>query len=95
MEVPRLGVKLKLQLPAYTTATATPDPSCICDLHHHSSQQCQILKMEICLFVCLFCFLELHMRHMEVSRLGVESATAGLHHSHDMVRSELCLQPTP
>jgi len=32
MEVPRLGVKLELQLPAYTTATATPDPSCICDL---------------------------------------------------------------
>ena len=54
MEIPRLGVKLKLQLPAYTTATATPDPSCICDLHHHSSQQCQILKMEICLFVLLF-----------------------------------------
>ena len=27
MEVPRLGVKLELQLPAYTTATATWDPS--------------------------------------------------------------------
>ena len=26
MEVPRLGVELKLQLPAYTTVTATPDP---------------------------------------------------------------------
>ena len=26
-EVPRLGVKLELQLLAYTTATATPDPS--------------------------------------------------------------------
>ena len=25
MELPRLGVKLELQLPAYTTATATPD----------------------------------------------------------------------
>ena len=25
-EVPRLGVKSELQLPAYTTATATPDP---------------------------------------------------------------------
>ena len=34
MEVPRLGVKLELQLPAYGTATATPDASCICDLHH-------------------------------------------------------------
>jgi len=34
MEVSRLGVKLELQLPAYTTATVTPDPSCIYDLHH-------------------------------------------------------------
>ena len=34
MEIPRLEVKSELQLPAYTTATATWDPSCICDLHH-------------------------------------------------------------
>ena len=33
MEVLRLGVKLELQLPAYTTATAMQDPSCIFDLH--------------------------------------------------------------
>ena len=32
MELPRLGVELELQLPAYTTATATWDISCICDL---------------------------------------------------------------
>ena len=32
MEVPKLGDKSELQLPAYTTATAAPDPSCICDL---------------------------------------------------------------
>ena len=25
-EVPRLGIKMELQLPAYTIATATPDP---------------------------------------------------------------------
>ena len=31
MEVPRLGFKLELQLPAYTTATAMHDLSCICD----------------------------------------------------------------
>ena len=43
MEVPRLGVKLELQLPVYTRATATPDPSRIFDLHH-SSQQCRILN---------------------------------------------------
>ena len=36
MEVPRLGVELELQLPAYATATAMPDPSHICDLHHSS-----------------------------------------------------------
>ena len=41
MEVPRLGVKSELQLPAYATAIAMPDLSRICDLHH-SSQQCQI-----------------------------------------------------
>ena len=33
MEVPGLGVKWELQLTAYTTATATWDLSCICDLH--------------------------------------------------------------
>ena len=34
MEVPRLGVKLELLLPAYATATAIPGLSCICNLHH-------------------------------------------------------------
>ena len=45
MEVPRLGVQLELQMPAYTTATAiaTPDPSCVCNLHHSSGQR-QILN---------------------------------------------------
>ena len=38
IEVPRLGVKPELQLLAYTTATATRDPSCICNLHHSSWQ---------------------------------------------------------
>ena len=32
MEVPRLGVESELQLPAYTTATAMPDPSNVWDL---------------------------------------------------------------
>ena len=36
LEVPRLVVQPELQLLAYTTATATRDPSCICDLHHSS-----------------------------------------------------------
>ena len=43
MEVPRLGVKLELQLPAYTTATATPDLSHVFNLHS-SSWQHQILN---------------------------------------------------
>ena len=30
MEVPRSGIKLELQLLAYTTATVTPDPSRAC-----------------------------------------------------------------
>ena len=34
MGVPRLGVELELQLPAHPTATATSDPSLVCDLHH-------------------------------------------------------------
>ena len=38
MEVPRLGVKSELQLLAYSTATAMPDPSLICNLHHSSWQ---------------------------------------------------------
>ena len=43
MEVPRLRIESELQLPADTTATATPDLSCVCNLHH-SSQQCRILN---------------------------------------------------
>ena len=36
MEIPRLGVELELQLPTYTTATATH--SCVCSLHYSSGQ---------------------------------------------------------
>ena len=39
MEVPRLGVQWELQLPAYDTATATPDQSRIFDLHDCSWQR--------------------------------------------------------
>ena len=34
MEAPRLGVESELQLPAYATATALQDLSCIYDLCH-------------------------------------------------------------
>ena len=40
---PGLGVKLELQLLAYATATAMPDPNHICDLHH-SVRQHKILN---------------------------------------------------
>ena len=43
VEVPRLGVQSELQLRAYARATAMPDPSHVCDLHH-SSQQHWILN---------------------------------------------------
>ena len=42
MKVPRLGVESELSLPAYARATATRDPSRICDLHPNSRQR-QIL----------------------------------------------------
>ena len=38
MEIPRLGIISELQLPAYTTATAMWDLSCVCNLHHNSQQ---------------------------------------------------------
>ena len=38
-EVPRLGVRSELQLPAYNTATAIADLSCVRDLHHSSQQR--------------------------------------------------------
>ena len=41
--IPRLGITLELQLLAYATDTATPDPSHIFDLHHSSPQR-QILN---------------------------------------------------
>ena len=44
MEISRLGVKLELQVLAYTIARTMPDLSCVCNLHH-SSQQHQILNL--------------------------------------------------
>ena len=38
MEVPRLEVQLELQLLAYTTVTARPDPSHVCNLLWSSRQ---------------------------------------------------------
>ena len=38
MEITKLGVEWELQLPAYSTATATLDPSHVWDLHLRSGQ---------------------------------------------------------
>ena len=38
MDIPRLQVELELQLPAYTTAIAKRDLSCVCNLHCSSWQ---------------------------------------------------------
>ena len=43
MEIPRLGVRSELPVPAYTSAAAMWDLSCVFDLHH-SSQQCWVLN---------------------------------------------------
>ena len=64
MEVPGLRVKSELQLPAYATATATPDPSHICDLYC-SLQQCQILnslrEARNCICILMDTILRSHM----------------------------------
>ena len=39
IKIPRLGVELERQLPVYTTATATQDPSHVCNLHQSSRQR--------------------------------------------------------
>ena len=43
VEIPRLRIKLELHLQACATTTATPDASCICNLHHSLGQH-QILN---------------------------------------------------
>ena len=43
MKVPRLGVKVEVQLPAYPTATEIQGPSYVWNLHH-SSWQYRILN---------------------------------------------------
>ena len=39
MEIPGIEVGLELQLPAYTRATAMPDLSHVCNIHHSPWQQ--------------------------------------------------------
>ena len=55
MEVPRLEGELELQLKAYATGIATPDPSHICNLCH-GLEQCQIFNplREVRYWTCIF-----------------------------------------
>ena len=39
MDIPKLGVELELQLLAYGTATAVPDPSHLCSLSQLTAMQ--------------------------------------------------------
>ena len=85
MEVPRLGIKSELQLLVYATATATPDQSRVCDLHHSSwkrwmlnplsearDQTCILMDTSQILFFVFLPFLGPLLWHMEVPRLGVD-----------------------
>ena len=69
MEVLSLGVISELQLPAYTTATAMLDPSCICDLHHNSWLHCLLnplieTRNRTCILMDASCVLNL-LSHTE------------------------------
>ena len=44
MEVPRLGVELELQVPAYTAGTQQCHIWAVSATYPHSSQQCRILN---------------------------------------------------
>ena len=90
MEVPRLGVELELELPAYITATATPDLSHIYNLHC-GSQQCWILNplSEARDWTCIFMdtsWIRCHCATMGTT-LYFRSLHCGSHcpisHSHD------------
>ena len=81
MEAPRLGVYLKLLLPAYTRTTATPDVSHTFDLHHHIFNQLSearnrtqnlMLPSQISETNFFFQFLGAYLCHTEDPRLWVE-----------------------
>ena len=68
-EVPRLGVKSELQLPAFATATEMPDPSHVCNLYH-SSQQRQILNPLIKLWDRPYILMDLSHIHLRLAMVG-------------------------
>ena len=54
MEVPRLGIKLELQLLAYATAIATPDLSLICESATYTAACDNNGSFFFCCSFCLF-----------------------------------------
>ena len=51
MKVPRLGVTLELQLQAYATVIATPDPNPICDLRCSLLNPLSWARDQTCIFM--------------------------------------------
>ena len=90
MEVPRLGLKSGLHLPATASITATWDPSHVCDLHH-SSQQCWIPhtlseardQTHILMDASWICF---HCATMGTPYIGFHSSCASLHSQQQCIR---------
>ena len=94
MEFPKLGFQSELQLPAYTTATATPEPSQVCDLHH-SAWQRQILNPNS-LFFLFFIFRATPEAYGGYpARDPIRATAASLHHSPRNAGSKPLLQPAP
>ena len=78
MEVPRLRIKSELQLPAYTRATVTQDPSRVCDLYH-SSQQQQILNPQSEARVRTCVLMDTNQIHLYCAMTGTPYDTFHLH----------------
>ena len=96
MDIPQLGVESELQLPAYTTDTATTDLSCIWDLCRNLRQHLTFNPLSHngnanknwLIDWLIFAFLGPHLWPYGSSQArGQTGAAVGLHHSHSNNRS--------
>ena len=83
-KVPRLRVESELQPPAWTTATATPDPCCVCDPCHSLWQRVihnplSKARDQICIFMDTSQVLNplSHNRNPKVKDLEIRSYPGG------------------
>ena len=88
-----------LQLLAYTTAIATPDPSHVCDLQH-SLKQCRILNplMEARDQTHIFMdtsWVHNPLSHMEIRADGFKSSSRGRSQSKQLTSTGTALEPWP